>query len=378
MTSRVIICRGNSLAPDPRVEKIARALVDGGYHPQLLGWDMNGEFPEREQVDGLTYNRLSVKADFGRGLVNFRHQIRWQIALLNWLRRNRDHFDVIHACDFDTVLPALVCKRLWGKVVIYDIFDFYADMLRATPNLVVKLIRSLDIKAINRVDALILADDSRFQQIKSAHPGMSEVIYNCPEDVRDRIQTWETSKPKTSHLHLTYVGNIQVERGLNVLLDVLQSHPDWTLDLAGFGGDVAQIQSRVENMLNVRWYSLVPYDEGLRLSNSADVLFATYDPGIPNNRYASPNKVFEAMMLSKPIIVARDTNMDHIIEEVECGIVVDYGQAEPLENALQRFENNPDLRINLGKNGRRAYETTYNWGNMESRLLDLYQEVLSK
>ena len=51
---------------------------------------------------------------------------------------------MVHACDFDTILPALMCKWLWKIKVIYDIFDFYADHLRATPNLIKRMIRAVD------------------------------------------------------------------------------------------------------------------------------------------------------------------------------------------------------------------------------------------
>jgi glycosyltransferase involved in cell wall biosynthesis len=105
------------------------------------------------------------------------------------------------------------------------------------------------------------------------------------------------------------------------------------------------------------------------------VLFATYDPAIPNHRFSSPNKVFEAMLLSKPVIVARNTNMDRIIEQAECGLVVDYGDLSQLEAALQTLEMHAALRLRLGENGRQAYETEFSWEIMQTRLAQLYAAV---
>jgi predicted deacetylase len=130
--SRVVITRANPLAPDPRVMKTARTLREGGYGVVLVGWNMAGDQPDFERLDGFACHRLAVPARFGRGLVNMFHQLRWQIGLLGWLARHRNEYDVIHACDFDTVLAALCCKSIFRKKVVYDIFDFYADMLRAT------------------------------------------------------------------------------------------------------------------------------------------------------------------------------------------------------------------------------------------------------
>jgi glycosyltransferase involved in cell wall biosynthesis len=335
MPAKIIICRANPLKPDPRVEKEARALTDMGYLVSLLGWDMNGDQPQEEDIAGFKVYRLRVKASFGRGLGNVRHQLRWQIALLGWLARHQRSYDLIHACDFDTVLPALVCRLLWKKRVIYDIFDFYADMLRATPDGVRRLIRYFDIKSIGLVDAVILADDSRRTQINGSHPKRVAIIYNCLDDVKLRQPDSPQADPVEHGLRITYVGNIQVERGLLELLDVLRSHPNWKLDLAGFGGDETPIRQSAQQLSNVTWHGRIPYEQSLRLNAAADILIATYDPKIPNNRFASPNKVYEAMMLGKPIIVARGTNMDRIIEQKACGIVVKYGESTDLEIALQ-------------------------------------------
>jgi glycosyltransferase involved in cell wall biosynthesis len=388
MAIRVLICRSNPIAPDPRVEKIAHALRSFGYQASLLGWDRSGELPEnavlqvREGEDGnlsegehsILIYRLPIVAPFGHGLDNLPNLLRWQWGMLGWLTRRRQDYDLIHACDFDTILPALYCKWRWGKKVVYDIFDFYADHLRATPFWLKRLIRFVDIRAIGWSDALILADDSRWEQVAGAQPKLSAVIYNSPSqtDVPPHLYS---NGGGGEGLRLAYIGLLQVERGLMEMLDVLHRHSEWVLDLAGFGGDEDKIRAASESLPNVHWHGRIPYDQALELSRAADVLFATYDPAIPNHRYSSPNKVFEAMMLAKPIIVARSTNMDRIIEQEKCGVVVDYGDIADLEEALLRLQKDPALRQRLGENAFQAYRSTYSWEEMGNRLKTLYSQV---
>jgi glycosyltransferase involved in cell wall biosynthesis len=375
MPVRVVICRSNPIAPDPRVEKTARTLAGAGYEVSLLGWDRSGQAPWTPQVEnGLRVYRIPIRAEFGTGLGNLPNLLRWQVGLFRWLARRRDEYDLIHACDFDTVLPALLCKRLWDKRVVYDIFDFYADHLRATPEPLKRMIRALDLRAIGWADALILVDDSRWKQIEGARPQRSAVIYNSPEEIP--LAQGRSPSVASPGLHLAYVGLLQVERGLFEMLAVLEKHPEWRLDLAGFGGDGERIAALAQGMPNVAWHGRVPYERALKLSQAADVLFATYDPAIPNHRFSSPNKVFEAMLLGKPVIVARGTNMDRLIDQAGCGMVVEYGDVPALEAALQRLHSDEALRCRLGENGRRAYETSYSWAVMQRRLLDLYGEVL--
>jgi glycosyltransferase involved in cell wall biosynthesis len=370
----VVFCRSNPIAPDPRVEKAASALAEAGYGVTLLGWDRSGTYPTSACLRRMSLHRLPIRARYGTGLHNFPPLLRWQWGLLLWLLRHRRSYDIIHACDFDTILPALLSKWLLDKRVVYDIFDFYADHLRATPGWIKRIIRWIDLRVINRVDALILSDESRREQIRGANPRQSDVILNTPPDLRDQFDQRGTAASK-DELRLVYVGLLQRERGLFDLLHLLAQHPSWHLGLAGFGGDQEQILAQAESLPNLHWHGRVPYQRALALTAAADVVLALYDPALPNHRYASPNKVFEAMMLAKPVVVARDTNVDRIVEKHHCGLVVPYGEIEALEQVLTRLEDDPALRRDLGANGRRAYERYYAWSIMRARLLRLYAQM---
>jgi len=374
MNVRVLICRSNAIAPDPRVDKEARTLADAGYDVVVLGWDRSAKFPPQELANGYQIHRLQIRAGDAHGLGNFPHLMRWQWSLWRWLVAHRGEYDLIHACDFDTILPALWCRRFHGKTVVYDIFDFYTEMLRATPRVIKQWIRWVDFQAIRRADATIIADDSRREQIAGSQPHRLTVIYNCLDDLRFPSANPSLARTPNDRLRLVYVGNLLVDRGLLILLDVLHVHPKWLLDLGGFGPDEAQIRAAAR-LPNVTWHGLLPYKRVLELSAAADVMFATYDPSIPNNRYSSPNKLFEAMMLGKPIVVAQDTNMDRIVLEWDCGVALPYGDAEALEAALLRYQKEPGWCQQQGQNSRRAFEETYNWSEMQQRLLTLYTEL---
>lgn len=372
----ILILRSNPIAPDPRVEKIARVLLNQGWKVELVGWDRTAEMPAAEETALGMIHRLPIRAPFGSGLGNLPQLIRWQIGLVRWLIGHHHQFDVIHACDFDTVLPALILHWFYKKKLVYDIFDFYADHLRRTPALIKKIIRKIDLWVIGQADAVILVDESRREQIGGSKPRRLTVIYNSPEDwiPSDFPQTDENSSK--IRLRLAYVGLLQRERGLFALLDVLSSHPDWRLELAGFGGDQDEILEKIKSMNNVRWHGRISYEAALRLSAAADVLIATYDPTIANHRYSSPNKIFEAMMLGRPIIVAENTNIDRIVQRYNNGIVVPYGDCAALEQALIRLALDPQAREQMGHNGRLAYEKEYGWHIMRERLIQLYLQVM--
>ncbi len=371
---RVLFCRSNPVAPDPRVEKAADALAAAGYDVQILCWDRSGDLPVKELVKGIPCFRMPIRARFGSGMGNFPALLRWQWALLNWLISHHAEYDLIHACDFDTVLPAILAKMLFGKIVVYDIFDFYADHLRATPGWIKRVIRVADLRAMKLVDGVIVSDEWRWEQIGIAPPKKSAVICNTPQDVRHHLETENQPDPRRT-LRLVYVGLLQVERGLRDILSLLEEHPNWHLDLAGFGGDQEQILRISSTLANVTWHGRIPYQQALTLTSAADVVLALYDPAFAHHRYASPNKLFEAMMLGKPVIVAENTHIDRIVSQEKCGLVVKYGDLSALTDALGRLHGDDSLHRKLGANGRKAYESRYNWSQMRDRLLHLYARL---
>jgi glycosyltransferase involved in cell wall biosynthesis len=396
MKLRVVFLRSNPIAPDPRVEKEARSLRRAGFSITALGWDRSGKLPEYEQVDGIQIIRRPIKAGYARGILNFFPLLLWQLDLVIWLVRQRNTYDILHACDFDTILPALLAKKLFHKRVVYDIFDFYADHLRNTPGWIKRLIRGVDLRAIEAADAVILVDDARREQIAGARPRSVTVVYNSPEEL-DVVETGKeelnrktqssqrrslagsnspiTAQSTPASLCLAYIGLLQVERGLLDMVAVLRRHPEWRLEMAGFGGDETQILQAAEGQDNISFHGRVPYATAIGLSRAADVLFALYDPAIPNHRYSSPNKIFEAMLLGKPVLVARGTNMDRIIEQTQAGLVVDYGDQAAIEASLEMLAGDVGLRERLGHNARMAYEQEYSWRVMEQRLEALYQAI---
>ena len=213
--SGIVITRSNSISPDPRVEKAAIALSREGYAVQVVGWDRSGSAPgiRTESFGKLTL--IPVRANFGRGLKNLPALLGWQLSLLMWLITQRQTYTIVHACDFDTVLPGLIVKGLFGKTLVYDIFDFYSDHLRATPDWIKRVIRAVDLKVIAIVDAVILADESRIHQISGVSTFKVTVIYNTPTDTPPQL------RGRKGEFRLAFVGLLQQERGLFELIEVV-------------------------------------------------------------------------------------------------------------------------------------------------------------
>ena len=378
--SRILIIRSNPVAPDPRVEKTAYALADQGYSIDILGWDRSGNSLPVEVENGITFYRKSISAKYGQGIYNLPSYLFWQISELIWLIKNRNKYDVFHSCDFDTAIPAyMVTKVLSKNLLVYDLFDFYSDHIRFTPEWLKKLISLQEIRIIDKADGVIITDECRIEQIKGSNPKNLTIINNTPKDVQtydvDILQTNQKQSDK-GEIRIVYVGMLLKERGLFTLFDILHTRPKWILDLAGFGGDEEAIKTRIEILENICFHGRIDYQDSLKLGAKADLFYALYDPAIPNHKYASPNKIFEAMMLGKPVLVAKNTHIDSLVREYNCGLVVEYDNKREIEEAINYIAQNPELAAEMGKNARKAYDSQFSWKIMEKRLLNLYTRIL--
>ena len=66
-------------------------------------------------------------------------------------------------------------------------------------------------------------------------------------------------------------------------------------------------------------------------------------------------------MCGKPIIMNSEVAASEIVLEEKCGIVVPYGDVDAIKEAINKLKNDPNLRKELGENGRKAYEKRYSW-----------------
>ena len=108
------------------------------------------------------------------------------------------------------------------------------------------------------------------------------------------------------------------------MINAIKDISDIKLIIAGYGIGEDELIPILDKKQNIKFLGRLPHNEIMRLTNEADLLFALYDTNVPNNKYASPNKLFEAMPCGKPIIVNDGTSMANIVKNEECGIIVPY------------------------------------------------------
>ena len=367
--SKVLFIRSNPSSP--RVEKEANSLARAGYSVSLFLWNRSSNTSKRKVKHECNIYEFGLKAPFGRYKLVF-YWVVWWYAIFIYLLRNK--FDVIHVCGFDSYPPVILNKFIKRNIIIYDIFDFFgASLLSKTPHIIQKVISELERSLIRFADAVIIVDESREVQLKGAKISKLEVIMNCVSD-----ENYNFSKYKElNNFTIFYGGMISKTRGLKQLVEAIKDEEGIKLIIAGFGEDEAEFKDIFSSYTNIEFLGQVNHNDAIILTFQSNAVFGFYDPIIPNNRLASPNKLFEAMMCRTPIIVNGETTMVDIVRGENCGIIVPYNDELALKKAILELKNNPEMCKKMGENGRNAFEREYNWEVMEKRLLKLYADLIN-
>jgi glycosyltransferase involved in cell wall biosynthesis len=371
MAVRIAFVRSKSPAGlEPRIRKEAGTLARAGHEVHVILWDRELAHPEEETRDGLRIHRFRLRAPEGRPELAFLLPRWWAFLFFRILALRPK---VVHAVDFDTMIAAYPAARIVGASVVYDIFDFYAEMVTApiSPRLRA-LLANAERRMVAMADAVITPDLRRSVQFGSARPRRLVEIENVPDDRGMRPRPTDPDR-----FVVFYGGMIARDRGLVDLVAACEA-TGAVLLVAGHGPDEAELLTDIESSPAASYLGTIPYEEVLERTATGSAVAALYDPRVPNNRFAAPNKIFEAMMLAKPVLVSDGTIAADIVREVGCGIVVPYGDREALKRALESLMLSPETCAAMGGRGRAAFLTRYNWRAMEPRLLGMYGELLSE
>lgn len=367
----IILLRCNDLNPDPRVDKYIQYFEQNKIEYKLVGWDRKCENLKKKNT---IY--FCEKSNYGDRRKNILKKIKWNLFLVKLLIKNRNSYNIIHACDFDTAFPSLIMK-FFKKKIIFDVFDWIGDSNLSGIFIIDFLIKKLECFTANNCDQIIICDENRKKQMNIKEKNKKNIIVlpNIPSVKESTIKNIKLKKKNKEKLYISYVGVFDKSRNLKELLEVVKKNKNLMLDIAGFGimEDLIKKYSNENN--NIRFHGKVNYLRGLEIMKNSDLIYAMYSKKVSNHIFAAPNKYYEAMMLENPLITTKGTLIGNNVEKNKIGFVI-----EEDIYSLEIILNNKNIKeeiIVFKKNQKKLWEKDFK-NYVEFFMKNDYSKILMK
>lgn len=288
---------------------------------------------------------------------------------------------ILHIQDPELIVVGFIAKTL-GIKVIYDIHeDVPQQILQKTwilPILrrpVAAFVNLAERLAAHWFDALVSATPKigeRFPRSKTV------VVQNFP--LRSEAIAGEPTPCKRQPATFIYAGIISRLRGAIEMVQSVQSldgELDIALELIGSFSPVSLKDEIISglNVERVRFHDWMVREKMMQIMMKARAGLVLFHP-TPNHVFSQPNKMFEYMAVGLPVIASNFPLWRQIIEEAECGLLVDPSSPAAIAEAMEWVLEHPERAQEMGRKGRDAVMRKYNWTLEGEKLVDLYKHLL--
>jgi len=294
----------------------------------------------------------------------------------------RERIGLVIVRDLPLILVGMRLKKRFGVPLVLDMAEDYPAMYRESLDIggwrawayrIVKnpaLMALVERRALPCVDhTFVVVEESarRLQEQLGVPATRVSVVSNTPR--LENLEALAANAVRDPHpgLLLVYTGFVQEARGLEVVVDavgLLRSRGvDVRFRVVGDGPYLARLARRVRAMDledAIEFTGWVAHGEVVRHVSEADVGVIPH----PKNDHTDttiPNKLFDYMACSRPVVVSNAAPMERIVRNERCGLVFTAGSAQSLAEAVARMAADPAALDCMGRNGAQAVRQRFHW-----------------
>ena len=131
--------------------------------------------------------------------------------------------------------------------------------------------------------------------------------------------------------------------------------------------------SRELGLSNVTWLEFLPREQLAEGLASCDLALISLRAGLEG--VAVPSKLYGILASGRPVIaqVPRESEVAYVIEEEQCGLVVEPGDVEGLARAIQALASDPSVARRMGARALAAYREKYTIEQAASAFTGIWQ-----
>lgn len=283
--------------------------------------------------------------------------------------------DLVHFHDSE-LIPTALWLRARGVRVIYDVHeDLPRDILikewipKALRRPASAIAKSIEAIADRYFDGIIGATPLIAQRFTSEK---TILVRNFPLIEEFQVSTG----PKRNIIgadSVAYIGTLSEARGVVEAIEATRLVDNLTLVLAG-KFNTAALERRVRSLpgwQSVDYRGFVGREEVAEILNRSRAGLCTLLPTI-THLDSYPVKLFEYMAAGLPVIISDFPLWRDLVEKHDCALFVDPASPDEIAKAISWVLTHPERAEAMGRNGRKAIETEFNWQTESENLVAFY------
>ena len=395
-----MVLAGRDYPPDIRVEKEVRALQGNGY-PCFVICERTDQNPLREDWEGSFILRIPSPGIFLRKINSLIYRltffnIQWFWNLVRIARQ--EPLDALHVHDLPMAGTALWVGRFLKIPVLLDFHEnypaavtYYSPAVRTNIQKVLAFFnRSLHwqryekraAKAADRVIVVVDEAKERLSKVGIDHKKITIIENTIDVDHFHELGIDQEiiHKYRDSFL-ISYIGGYGGKhRGLDTAIDAMpkinQVIPNAKLLLVGKGNIKPVLEDKVQNLGledRVIFEDWRPFAEVPSYIEASHVCLIPHQ-STPHTEATSPHKLFQYMLMGKPVVVSSCKPLKRVVDETKSGLVFSAGDSDSLAEAILQLQDD-QLRSILGQAGKKAVLDRYNWERTAQDLIRLYETI---
>jgi len=278
-----------------------------------------------------------------------------------------------------TRLPQAAAYASWrGYPTVFESHDLPGGFWG--PRLLRAFLRGRGAKRLVTISAALAADLALYFRV----PAFSPFTVIASDGV-DLARYADLPKPEQARRQLDlpsgftagYTGHLYPGRGVALILEIAQRLPEVNfLLVGGEPRDVAHWEQQTHrcHLENVRFTGFVPNAQLPRYQAACEVLLMPYQARVAASsggdiaRYLSPMKMFEYLACGRAILSSDLPVLGEVLTP-ENAILLDPTDAAAWAATIQRLQEDPERRAELGKRARQD-AGTYSWEARAERVLE--------
>lgn len=409
MSKNVWILNHYAVTPDiaggTRHYDLGRELVRRGHKVTIFasGFDHNTKKymkvhpKERYKIENYNEVRfvwLNTIPYYGNNWRRILNMISYGVKILS-VCRGIEKPDVIIGSSVHpfAVLAAWWLARRYKTRFIFEVRDLWPQTavemgaIKAT-GISAKILYAWEKFMYKKAEKIIVLLPNAKEYIKSKGIASEKIVwipngvnleqFDNPKQLDSDSNLVQLLRKNKDNFKIIYTGAHGPANGLSVIIDtakILQkNHDEIQFFLIGDGVEKEKLQydSKKHNLKNIYFFSSIPKEQIPDLLQYADLLLHCFAPINVFKYGISPNKIYDYLASSKPIIMSVETT-NNIVQDAEAGIVVEPENPEALARGILKIEKMTlDEREKLGANGRayvEKYHSTQVLGDILEKIL---------